>query len=53
MYLIGVTYSLTSVAGISTVQYDFAWGDHAAPGVYSRQGILAAFGCSHLKRPAQ
>lgn len=42
LYLIAATYSLTSVAGIWTVQYDFAWGDHAAPGVYSRRGILAA-----------
>ncbi|WP_295390869.1 hypothetical protein [uncultured Thiodictyon sp.] len=54
LYLIGATYSLTSVAGMRTVQYDFEWGDHAEPGVYSRKGILAAFGCSHPpKTPAQ
>ena len=34
LYLIGATYSLTSVAGMRTVQYDFEWGDHATPGVY-------------------
>ena len=53
LYLIAATYSLTSVAGMRTVQYDFAWGDHAAPGVYSRKGILAAFGCPHPPTQAQ
>ena len=36
-YLAQVTFSLTSVPGIQSVDFDFEEGVHAAPGVYDRQ----------------
>ncbi len=36
-YLAAVTYSLTSVPGVEAVEFRFAEGDHAAPGVYRRK----------------
>jgi hypothetical protein len=36
-YLAQVTFSLTSVAGIEYVSFEFEEGDHAAPGTYSRE----------------
>jgi hypothetical protein len=35
-YLQAVTYTLTSIAGIDHVDFDFDEGDHAAPGRYTR-----------------
>jgi hypothetical protein len=39
MYLASTTYSLTGVKGVRYVNYDFVEGDHAAPGVYSRDNF--------------
>ena len=36
-YLAGVTYNLTEVPGTNFVSLDFEEGDHASPGVWSRQ----------------
>jgi hypothetical protein len=36
-YLAEVTYSLTSVKGITSVNFDFPAGDHASPGTYTRE----------------
>lgn len=36
-YLAGVTYNLTEVPGMHYVYLDFEEGDHAGPGVWSRQ----------------
>ena len=39
-YLAQVTFSLTSVPGIHSVEFDFEEGDHAAPGTYERQRFV-------------
>lgn len=36
-YLAEVTYSLTEFKGIEEVNFDFKQGDHAEPGVYTRE----------------
>ncbi|MEO8765102.1 MAG: hypothetical protein ABI416_12480 [Ginsengibacter sp.] len=37
MYMASTTWSLTEVQHIKYVNFDFQEGDHASPGVYSRQ----------------
>jgi hypothetical protein len=39
-YLAQVTFSLTSVPGIHSVEFDFEEGDHAAPGIFDRQHFV-------------
>ena len=39
MYLASTTYSLTELKGIKYVNYDFEEGDHASPGVYTRNSF--------------
>jgi len=36
IFMASTTFSLTEVKGIKFVNYDFIEGDHASPGVYSR-----------------
>ena len=36
-YLAEITYSFTSVKGISSVNFEFTAGDHASPGTYTRE----------------
>ncbi len=36
-FMISATYSFTELKGITHVSFDFAEGDHAIPGVYSRK----------------
>lgn len=36
MFMASTTFSLTAVRGIHFVNYDFAEGEHAAPGVFDR-----------------
>jgi len=36
IFMASTTYSLTELKGIKYVNYDFKEGDHASPGVYSR-----------------
>lgn len=36
MYMASTTYSLTDLKGIKYVNYDFEEGDHASPGVFSK-----------------
>jgi spore germination protein GerM len=38
-YLAEVTYSLTELAGIAAVNFSFEEGDHAQPGVYTRDSF--------------
>jgi hypothetical protein len=38
-YMASTTYSLTELKGIHYVNYDFKEGDHASPGVYSRDNF--------------
>jgi hypothetical protein len=40
-YLASVTFSLTSVPGIHSVNFDFEEGDHAIPGDYSRDRFIS------------
>jgi hypothetical protein len=37
------TYTLTEMAGIKYVHYDFEEGDHAEPGTYSRANFNKGF----------
>jgi hypothetical protein len=39
-YLAQVTFSLTSVPRIHSVDFDFEEGDHASPGTYDRQRFV-------------
>ena len=39
MFLSGVVYTLTGLSGYNFVSFDFEEGDHASPGVYSRQSF--------------
>ena len=39
-YLAQVTFSLTSVPGIHSVDFNFEEGDHAAPGTYDRERFV-------------
>lgn len=39
MYMASATWSLTELRGIKYVNYDFEEGDHASPGVYSRDNF--------------
>ena len=39
MYLASTTWSLTEIKSIKYVNYDFEEGDHASPGVYSRDNF--------------
>ncbi|HEY1009742.1 MAG: hypothetical protein ACO1NS_06860 [Daejeonella sp.] len=36
-YLAEATYSLTEIAGIAVVEFSFKEGDHARPGIYTRE----------------
>ena len=36
IYMASATYSLTELKGINYINYDFEEGDHASPGVYTR-----------------
>jgi hypothetical protein len=36
IYMASTTYSLTELKGVKYVNYDFEEGDHASPGVFSR-----------------
>ncbi len=38
-YLAEVTYALTELKGVKAVDFDFKAGDHAIPGVYTRQSF--------------
>lgn len=38
-YMASTTYSLTEIKGIKYVNYKFVEGDHASPGVYSRNNF--------------
>jgi len=40
-YLAGVTYTLTENPGVKSVNFIFTAGDHAMPGVYSRESFTA------------
>jgi hypothetical protein len=42
-YLATVTYSLTSVPGIQSVEFHFTPGDHASPGKYTRRAFRDLF----------
>ncbi|MEP6949436.1 MAG: hypothetical protein ABI863_09185 [Ginsengibacter sp.] len=39
IYMASTTWSLTELKGIKYVNYDFEEGDHASPGVYSRNNF--------------
>lgn len=39
-YMITSTFTLTELKGIEYVNFRFEWGDHAGPGVYSRDYFL-------------
>ncbi len=38
-YIATITYSLTELAEINYVNFDFKEGDHALPGTYKRTGF--------------
>ena len=38
-YLAATTYSLTEATGVRGVDFIFPEGDHAAPGVYTRESF--------------
>lgn len=38
-YMAEVTFSLTSIKGITQVDFNFQEGDHAGPGVYTRENF--------------
>lgn len=38
-YLAEVTFSLTSLKGITSVNFEFPEGDHASPGTYTRENF--------------
>lgn len=38
-YLAEVTFALTELVGIKAVKFDFEEGDHASPGVYTRENF--------------
>jgi hypothetical protein len=38
-YLAEITYSLTSIKGITAVNFEFTEGDHASPGTYTRENF--------------
>jgi hypothetical protein len=42
-YLASATFSITSSDSIEVVFFDFPFGDHAAPGYYSRASWLKLF----------
>ncbi|GEM_PF-382750 len=46
MYILEATYAYTELSGIQVVHFDFAEGDHAVPGNYTRD----RFGESHIIR---
>jgi len=39
IYMASATWSLTELKGVKYVNYDFQEGDHASPGVYSRNNF--------------
>ena len=39
IYMASATWSLTELKGVKYVNYDFREGDHASPGVYSRNNF--------------
>lgn len=39
MYMASTTWSLTELKGVKYVNYDFEEGDHASPGVYTRNNF--------------
>jgi hypothetical protein len=39
MYMASATWSLTELKGIKYINFDFEEGDHASPGVYSRNNF--------------
>ena len=42
-YFATVVYNLTEISGIKFVNFDFDLGDHASPGVYSRESFKNEF----------
>jgi hypothetical protein len=46
IFMISVTYSLTSLGIVEKVKFRFEEGSHAAPGTFDRDSVLEVMGCN-------